>query len=273
MKSDSKSIVILVSSITSIVIILLCLWDLLTSDPYDVVTINPIDVDWSAISLKNININAIIQSLLSALIGFLLTIVVIEYILKKSRDKDLDYKRKLQLNNISKVIKVPLWRYYKAALSISHPLGQLPGNNELKTPIDIKVLAEVFLPQPFTDEPLFESKIAFYSDTVNELKQLFTNILINVDLSESEKLSDILTDYVIYINAHNPCPRILELKDKTIGNQPMTKYIQNELPKLDINNIKPNNIFYPFLELQKQIEYHIEFLDKLYQIAPDFKLH
>ena len=51
------------------------------------------------------------------------------------------------------------------------------------------------MPQQFADDPLFESKIEFYAITINELKQLFNNILINVDLSENSDLSELLSNY------------------------------------------------------------------------------
>ncbi len=268
--TSSNSIQKTVSILTLIVICIIFIWDLLTSDPYESLTINPLNVDWDSISFDNININSFIQTLLSSLIGFLLTIIVIEIILKKSRDKELDYKRSLQFSNISKVVKAPLYRYKKASLSISYPLGKMPKEMNIKVPIDFKVLAEVFLPQQFANEPLFESKIEFYAIAIHELKQLFNNILINVDLSENSELSELLSDYLVYINMHNPCPQILEMKGKTVGKELMTDYIKRELPNIDISKISPHNIFHPFIILKEVIEYHEDFLNKLYNIAPEF---
>ena len=68
---------------------------MLTCNPYESLTINPLNVDWRGISFANIDVNSLIQTLLSALIGFLLTIIVIEIILKKSRDKELNDKRSI----------------------------------------------------------------------------------------------------------------------------------------------------------------------------------
>ena len=250
---------------------MLFIWDLLTSNPYESLTINPLNVDWRGISFANIDVNSLIQTLLSALIGFLLTIIVIEIILKKSRDKELNDKRRLQFNNVSKVVKAPLHRYKKAALSISYPLGKMPIDMKIKMPIDFKVLAEAFMPQQFADEPLFESKIEFYAITINELKQLFNNILINVDLSENSDLSELLSNYLVYINVNNPCSQILDMRDKTIGKELMTDYIKRELPNIDVSKIQPSNIFYPFIILKDVIEFHEQFLNELYRIAPEFK--
>ena len=271
-EKKSNSILRLISIITLIIIVILFIWDLLTSNPYESLTINPLNVDWSGISFANIDVNSLIQTLLSALIGFLLTIIVIEIILKKSRDKELNYKRSLQFNNISKVVKAPLYRYKKAALSISYPLGKMPNDMKVKMSIDFKVLAEVFMPQQFADEPLFESKIEFYAITINELKQLFNNILINVDLSENSDLSELLSDYLVYINVNNPCSQILDMRGKTIGKELMTDYIGRELPNIDVSKIQPQNIFYPFIILKDVIEYHEQFLNELYRVAPEFKI-
>lgn len=269
-KQKSNSILRLIAIITSLIIVILCIWDLLTSNPYELLTINPLDVDWGGISLANIDVNSLIQTLLSALIGFLLTVIVIEIILKKSRDEELDYKRRLQFNNISKVVKAPLYRYKKAALSISYPFGKMPNEMEVKTPIDFKVLSEVFMHQQFADEPLFESKIEFYAIAINELKQLFNNILINIDLSENSDLSELLSDYLVYVNVNNPCHQILDMKGKTMGNKLLTDFIQKEIPNIDVSKIDPQNIFYPFIKLKEMIEYHEHFLNELYRVAPEF---
>ena len=269
-ENKSNSILRLISIITLIIIVILFIWDLLTSNPYESLTINPLNVDWRGISFANIDVNSLIQTLLSALIGFLLTIIVIEIILKKSRDKELNDKRRLQFNNVSKVVKAPLYRYKKAALSISYPLGKMPIDMKIKIPIDFKVLAEAFMPQQFADEPLFESKIEFYAIAINELKQLFNNILINVDLSENSGLSELLSDYLVYVNVNNPCHQILDMKGKTMGNKLLTDFIQKEIPKIDVSKIDPQNIFYPFLKLKEMIEYHEHFLNELYRVAPEF---
>ena len=272
-EKKSNSILRLISIITLIIIVILFIWDLLTSNPYESLTINPLNVDWRGISFANIDVNSLIQTLLSALVGFLLTIIVIEIILKKSRDKELNDKRRLQFNNISKVVKAPLYRYKKAALSISYPLGKMPIDMKVKIPIDFKVLAEAFMPQQFADEPLFESKIEFYATTINELKQLFNNILINVDLSENSDLSELLSNYLVYINVNNPCSQILDMRGKTIGKEQelMTDYIKRELPNIDVSKIQPSNIFYPFIILKGVIEHHEQFLNELCRIAPEFK--
>lgn len=270
-EKKSNSILRLISIITLIIIVILFIWDLLTSNPYESLTINPLNVDWRGISFANIDVNSLIQTLLSALVGFLLTIIVIEIILKKSRDKELYDKRRLQFNNVSKVVKAPLYRYKKAALSISYPLGKMPIDMKIKIPIDFKVLAEAFMPQQFADEPLFESKIEFYAITINELKQLFNNILINVDLSENSDLSELLSNYLVYINVNNPCSQILDMRGKTIGKELMTDFIKRELPNIDVSKIQPSNIFYPFIILKDVIEHHEQFLNELYRIAPEFK--
>lgn len=270
-RKSSNILLLTISVFTLITIAIIFIWDLLTRDPYESLTINPFNVDWHSISFDNININSIIQSLLSSLIGFLLTIIVIEIILKRSRDKELNYKRKLQFENISKVVKAPLYKYKKAALSISYPLGKMPKDMKIKTPIDFNVLAEVFMPQQFANEPLFESKIEFYAIATNELKQLFNNILINVDLSENSDLSKLLSDYLLYININNPCPQILEMKNKTVGQEElMIDFIKRELPNIDVSKITPQNIFYPFIILKNMIEYHEQFLNNLYSVAPEF---
>ena len=101
-----------------LMIVLLVVWDMLTGSACESLTVLPWEVDWKAISFKNTDVNSYIQTILSAVIGFALTIIFLEIILKKSRDKEIAYKRDVQLKNIAKILKAPLFRYRKAALSI-----------------------------------------------------------------------------------------------------------------------------------------------------------
>ena len=262
MKTKSyKTIVRIVVGVT-IGIIVLFVWDLLTSDPYESLTINPCKIDWANFSIDNVNINALIQSLLSALISIVLTIVLIEIILRESREKEIEYKRSLQLDNITKVLRVPLYKYQQAGIIISNKIGA--PSQEINIDVDGRIFAEVYSPSLCTDEPLLQTKIELYSSKLNDLKTIITNILINTDLTNNQDLSDLFSEFLIYVNANNPCSRIIELKDKI--NPKVKEFVIKDLPTTNLEEIQTDNILYPFRILKDLLKYQRDFHLKLSEI-------
>lgn len=252
-----------------LMIVLLVVWDMLTCSACESLTVLPWEVDWKAISFKNTDVNSYIQTILSAVIGFDLTIIFLEIILKKSRDKEIAYKRDVQLKNIAKILKAPLFRYRKAALSISYKTGQIPKDFKMQIP-DYNVLKEIFFPQPFSEEPLHESKIEYYSNTLDDLSDVIKNILLNTDLSDNEELSSIFSDYLNIMYTHNPCRSILAFKTLTVGGKRMSDNLINEDSTMFEHADNPGHIYHPIYVLQGIIKYHEEFLEKLFKIAPKF---
>ena len=258
-----KTIVRIVIGVT-IGIIVLFVWDLLTSDPYESLTINPCKIDWANFSIDNVNINALIQSLLSALISIVLTIVLIEIILRESREKEIEYKRSLQLDNITKVLRVPLYKYQQAGIIISNKIGA--PLQEINIDVDGRILAEVYSPSLCTDEPLLQTKIELYSSKLNDLKTIITNILINTDLTNNQDLSDLFSEFLIYVNANNPCSRIIEINDQNKINPDIKEYVMKTLPTTNLEDIKANHILYPFCILKDLLKYQRDFHLKLSEI-------
>ena len=256
-----KTIVRIVVGVT-IGIIVLFVWDLLTSDPYESLTINPCKIDWANFSIDNVNINALIQSLLSALISIVLTIVLIEIILRESREKEIEYKRMIQLTNITKVLWVPLYKYQQAGIIISNKIGA--PLQEINIDVDGHILAEVFSPCLCTDEPLLQTKIELYSSKLNDLKAIITNLLINTDLTDNQDLSDLFSDFLVYINAHNPCSRIIELNDKI--NPEAKEFVIKNLPTTNLEEIQTDSILYPFRILKDLLKYQRDFHIKLSEV-------
>ena len=167
MKSNKLLTILLIIGATALFGLLI--WDCLTPSPYEHLTINPHEVDWKSISLDNVNVNSVIQTLLSALIGFLLTVFFIEKLLKASRDKEFDYRRNLQFKNISKIIRGPLIRYRKASLSMVYGIGNIPADFKIQTPIPQNALTNVFKLQAYANESIFQTNIELYADAVKSL--------------------------------------------------------------------------------------------------------
>lgn len=261
MKLKPNKTIVRISVGTLFSIILLLIWDSLTSDPYALLTINPFKTDWASISTNNININAFIQSMLSAVISLGLTIVFIEIILQEARDKEIEYKRKLQINNIAKVLSLPLFKYKLAAEVISKRTGT--NHQDTNTDVDGYILADVFSPSLLTDEPLLQTKIELYSSKLFDLKSLITNILINTDLTDNTALSELFSEFLLYVNSNNPCARIIEIKDNTIK-----EFVIRTLPTTNLDEVQPDNILYPFRLLKDLLEYQKEFYIKLDKVFP-----
>lgn len=254
------------------VIVALLVWDSLTPSSYGELTINPSEVDWRLISWGNIDVNTLIHTILSAVIGFMLTIIVVEQLLRASRERELQYKRDLQFKNISKIIRVPLLRYKKAALSMTYGIGNIPADGKVKVPIEQNSLTHVFEMQAYADEPLLETNIEFYASALENLQNCITNILLNVDLTDNEELSALLSDYIMVVSAYNPCRQILAMKEQGTTKESLSNFITRELPKVDFSKVKGANVFTPFIVLKEVIEYHESFIERLYKLAPSFNI-
>lgn len=271
MNKENK--IILTLTILGVLIIgILLLCDSLTPSGYGELTINPFETDWALMSIDNIDVNTLIHTILSALIGFLLTIVCVEKLLKLSRDREQQYKKELQFKNISKIIRVPLLRYKKAALSMTYGIGNIPADEKVHLPIDPNSLTHVFEIQAFIDEPLLETNIEFYASAVDNLQNCITNILLNVDLTDNEELSALLSDYIMIVSAHNPCRQIMTMKNQGLPKERLSDFIAREISKVDFSKVNGANVFSPFMTLKKMIEYHESFIEKLYELAPSFNI-
>lgn len=271
MKEDKIKYISL--GIGAIVIVALLVWDSLTPSDYGELTINPSEVDWGLMSRVNIDVNSLIHTILSAVIGFMLTIVVVEQLLRASRERELQYKRELQFKNISKIIQVPLFKYEKAALSITYGIGNIPASGKVKMPLEANDLIHVFGPQAYADEPLYQTNIEYYANAADNLMTCITNILLNVDLTDNEELSELLSQYVMTASALNPCQQLLGMRNLKIGDKKIDDFIKSELPKVDFGVVKGSNLFVSFARLKHMIEFHENFLNRLYILAPSFKFN
>ena len=142
--------------------------------------------------------------------------------------------------------------------------------------IDFSVLGSISnaktLVQAFIDEPLLETNIEFYASAVDNLQNCITNILLNVDLTDNEELSALLSDYIMIVSAHNPCRQIMAMKNQGSPKERLSDFIAREISKVDFSKVNGANVFSPFVTLKKLIEYHESFIEKLYELAPSFNI-
>ena len=257
--------------LVAVTVLLVC--DSLTPSDYGELTINPFEVDWGSMSWNNIDVNSLIHTILSAIIGFILTIIVVEMLLRASREREQQNKRDLQFKNISKIIQVPLLKYERAVLSLTYGRGHIPKDKKVKVPVEAKDFIHVFEPQAYVNELLFQSNIELYANAVDSLLACITNILLNVDLTNNEELSELLSRYVKVVSATNPCRLIIDMQNQYTGTEKMVDAIRKELPTIDLDTVKPTNLYAPFVDLKLMIEYHEVFIKRLYLLAPSFKFN
>lgn len=255
------------------VIVVLLVWDSLTPSSYGELTINPSEVDWGLISWGNIDVNSLIHTILSAIIGFMLTIVVVEQLLRASRERELQYKRDLQFKNIRKIIQIPLFKYEKAVLSLIYGIGKIPEDRKVKVPVESKDLINVYEQQAYATESLFQTNIELYANAVDDLLTCITNIVLSADTIDKEELLALFSEYVRTVSAVNPCKQVWELRNLKTKNGRMMDNLKEELPKVNLDEINSANLFLPFKRLKFMIEYHEEFLERLYFLEPSFKLN
>ena len=271
MKSDK--IIIFIIGIGTLLLLVLLAWDALTPPLYETLTINPYAIDWRGISFSNIDVNSLIQSLLSALVGFMLTIFIVERLLRQSREQEIKYKQELQFQNISKILLMPLIRYRRSTISL---LCNYSKNNQgvkkVHLPIKSSDLIYVFMPQTYVDEPLSQTNIEFYASTVKELKLCITNILLNVDLSNNHELSQLLSNYISFVTICNPCDAIIDMKNMKVGTEKLTDVIKRDLPSINLDSLGKSNLYTSFKMLKDLIEYHEHFFEGLYLLIPTIKI-
>lgn len=245
-----------------IAIIVLVLWDLGTPDPIEEISINPLKVDWS---FSNIDINSIIQTLLSAFLGFLLSILIIEVVINRNKEKEAKNKANIQLNNVMSVLKYPIRQYNEAAIYITNTHDY--KNAQVNVPVSMDALCSIYKPQSSPRKPVWYKKIELYSDAVNELNQAITNIILNADLSGNKPLFDLLSNYLYKSSCLNSCSALLDFLNQKVTNPELkttnlAEEIVKRLPELGLD-FKPDNACYSFVLLKQLIEFHEEFFNEL----------
>lgn len=252
---SSRKKIKIIQAITTVIILLLIIWDFGTPGIIQHITINPFDTNWS---IANLDINSFIQTMLSALLGFLLSIWIIESVVNNAREKEASEKGALRLNVIFKLLSVPIQVYSKAAIAISnvtylkHEGGYyLNTKNSVSIPMDKDALMDIYFPIPYLEEKLHYTKVEYYLNALDELQIIIKNILLNADLSNNldlaKDLSDYLTDTYLDISKSK-----LLLSEKEIQMKQMES-IGNVLNK-PFDEIPENTIAFPFISLARLIE-------------------
>ncbi len=240
------------------VVILLFIWDFGTPNPLTDITFNPLKTDWG---FKNFDINSIIQTLLSAILGFFFTIVIIEFFINKARNKEAEEKRDSRLSAILSLLKIPFLEYARAAKCITNKITVMSQENESITiPIGKDALLDIYNSAPFIDKPFSVTKIEFYLDTVEQLQTAIRSILLNADLSnnpnESELFVNCLNDTYYYLSASKMLISEREENEKAFT-------IIGDALNMPFKEIAPTHRAFPFVALAKLIEIHDEFFKKI----------
>lgn len=249
-------------------ILLLLLWDCGTQSEIQELTMNPCHVDFS---LKNIDVNGLIQTLLSAVVGFTLTIFFVELLLSKSREQEIETKKKIQQDNITKLLRVPLMRYAHAMRDLINSADEIP--NSLPTTIDFYALAGMYESSSQLRE-LLRPKIVVLSESITNLKRSVSSILLNTDLKDNPELLKLLTDFLVMEDACNPCHDLLNYQNLRVGGKPLVESIKKDILEwhLPLEKIGYSNELTPVLKLKGFIEHTNAFVAKIYEVIPEVEL-
>lgn len=271
---DSEKKLNIAIGVALFLVIFCIIWDWGTPDPIQAITLNPLNTDWS---VANFNINSIIQTILSALIGFLLSILVIESVINKQRkqEEEIALKRKAaedteksnsRLNTIIDLLRYPIVEYARATKIITN-IARPKENNYLSggypnisIPITKDALLDIYNYCMYPDKSTDVKKIDVYIESVRNLRTAITNILLNGDFYNYPELAQHFSGYL------NDTYYAYVLSKTLISQK--KKYKQN-LEKIGSDLDKPiednpsNSLAIPFFNLKILIDKHDIFFQKL----------
>lgn len=260
--------------ITMIAIFSLLVWDALTPLEGDI-TCNPILVDWQSISWKNISVNSIISSLFSAVVGFLITIIVIEKILDDDRKEDEENRKKQQIRTFLEISEIVFTNYEKAAIALVYDYDEIDKHEKVDVPFSISNFKDVYSPQLYVDEVLMKKKIDLYKESVERVKQFVENLCLNIVVADNVELHTLLKEYLLQESILNSCNQIIAFQNmKSETGATLAKMAIEEVSKLQnsqIGTIQPRQvILYAFVRLYNLVLYHEKFIEKFNKTAIKF---
>jgi hypothetical protein len=255
----SSKIKLNIAIVVTFVLVIVCIiWDWGTPDSIQSITLNPLNTDWS---FANININSIIQTILSASLGFLFSVIVIEYVINRTREKEADAKGESRLTAIFSLLYIPLDEYVMATKAITNVNSNVSTCYEtLKIPISNEALLDIYEHSLYAHKPLNLSKIDFYIDAVNNLQAVIKSVLLTADLSDNPEESKILIDYLNDTYVPLSTSRNLITDKNVYINSLGTIGKMLEGPHEEIDH---NSDAYPFVKLEELIEKHDDFFKSL----------
>lgn len=264
-----NKVIIIIIFIAFLCLGLCFLWDCGTHDHVVDITFNPVLTDWS---FSNIDINAFIQSIISALIGFCLSILIIDLVINKTREKEKAEKKERLVKTIMDLLVIPILDYSRAARIITNELIPCSkennfkgGDYSLELPIRIDALMDIYNIAIYTDLGLETDKIDFYIESVENLRKTITIVLLNADLSNNHEKAEALMAYLNNTYYFYKYSKNLKVNKELYKSN--SKIIEESLNKhvMDLD-IPQDHIAYPFVALAKLLDMHDDFFHK---ILPD----
>lgn len=257
--SVNKKLSVSVIAVT-IAIVLLFVLDLCTSN---VVVDGSSRVEFSVFAWKNFDVKSFFQTLLSSLLGILLSLFVMEQLLNKSKEDEISRRKELRTRFLLRTLAYPLKQYRIAAISITNCNSSF--SNKVIVPVTMEALCDIYKDQFTGTKRLWMKKIEYYAEAVSDLKNAISNIVLNADLTDNPDL-DMLCCYLEESPRYDTCNSLISLmhhkiniddKEKTLAEL----FVEN-LPIVGLD-IDSSNECYKFVLLKKLIEYHDGFIQKL----------
>jgi len=252
----------------------LFVWDCLTSSPYESLTFNPLNVDWKSFSLTNIDVNAVIQSLVSALLGVLFTIIIIEKMLNKQKEKEEEKRKhdeeekakerkKWIVNYILTAFSYPFANVNKVIICSLYPLNELNGKDGIPKNVTPNMLVNVYNKNILSDETFYTKNIDLLILYLDELKQWLKDLILNPSIADVPELYKILINYYKIVVLDNPCKQIKKYESINFGKEKAIDSIRRELPEYEYVKGQEGHYLYPFQKLKELIDCHRNFIEQL----------
>ena len=261
MTSNTK--INIVITVSCLAIILLFALDLGRPDIVTETTFNPLETDWD---VKNLNIKSYIQTILSALLGFLLSILVIESVINKTREQEENEKKVNKLLSIISTLSLPIAEYSRAAIAISSKNEDIFDETSkrkvgrkrfLAVPISTDKLFDIFNATGYIEFGVKKTKIEYYYQTATELQSAIKLVLLNADLSGNPKEAELFKNYLS--NIHYDILHINRFLIEPDFYKNEQKILKEAFEEDNREDIPTNMAYYPYVALKRLINYHDKF--------------
>ncbi len=205
-----------------------------------------------------------IRGTLTETIGIIITIVLLEILLRKSKEYESRHVARKELRRLTHILHIYIEEYNSAAFNLAYKYADYKEQRDLgiQAGFPFSNLSEFSSSSLYMFDGFNETKVDVYFQRLDNLKNIVRTVLFQVDLSYFPELSVLLERYLKYTETHYPKKSILsDLKTGTLD------LIKSMLDKHKGNpEYKESNVINSYVRLYELLNYHISFsieLDKI----------
>jgi len=195
-------------------------------------------------------------------IGIIATLVFIEIILAKNRNKEQKEIAKKGLFRAIDMINISLTNYNKAAVDIATPWKKKKDSKEkfLKEDFQFNDLSDLFKMNSYMTEGFDKSKVEVYFEKLDRLIETIREALYQVDLSAYPEFSKFLLEFIRYMDSSYPKNGILSNSKSGTPEAKMSDTISEMILNHE-GEVKylPSNIINNYVRLYEILQYMVRF--------------